>query len=156
MSPKLPLPIFRPSLYLFPTRSSNPALPPELIASTLFFSIRFYPFLGVSNVASSGFRASVSSDSTLRSRASDRQLTRLRVRGAIPWSSVRPMRRVGVPFDGLNTRVGMRCARGFQAVVRRVVGVDGRLRAVRRGVSYRVRTDTKFWYVSGSFSYMDL
>lgn len=34
--------------------------------------------------------------------------------------------------------------------------VDGRLRAVRRGVSYRVRTDTKFWYVSGSFSYMDL
>lgn len=42
------------------------------------------------------------------------------------------MRRVGVPFDGLNTRVGMRCARGFEAVVRRVVGVDGRL---RRGVN---------------------
>lgn len=35
----------------------------------------------------------------------------------------------------------MRCARGFEAVVRRVVGggVDGRLRAVRRGVSPRVR-----------------
>ena len=35
----------------------------------------------------------------------------------------------------------MRCARGFEAFVRRVVGggVDGRLRAVRRGVSHRVR-----------------
>jgi hypothetical protein len=55
MSPKLPLPIFRPSLYLFPTRSSNPALPPELMASALFFLIRSHRFRGARVVASARF-----------------------------------------------------------------------------------------------------